>query len=278
MTVQDVFSDLDVLLDQLVVGTTSGPDSARVDQYTNFAYLRAGTVLRADEDERVRRRFETRLRLALHLAPASAIGYERSNPLPRWRLISDHLVSYFDRDRSQCESLAREIATLLDNWDRERRAVAGHRAFLAQRDGPRCRNCRVEFGTAPRSLLVGDIYKPYVEAPDELLSVEVDHREAVSGLGTNAVENLQLLCRLCNGGKGDGLGLGVRQEARFAGVAVTEIPRAHRCRMLYYVLERDRCRCFQCGDDRDNELTIRPLIETGAFVRSNMRTVCFGCL
>lgn len=278
MTSQDILGSLDVLLDHLVIGAAAEQDSPRSIQYESFAYLRATSVLRSDEDERVRRRFETRLRLALHLAPLSAINYERSNPLPRWRLIREHLVFGFDRDRQECEPLAREIATLLDNWDRTRDEVTGHRAFLLRRDGPFCQNCHVEFEVpTPASLLQCDPFKPYFESPEELLSVEVDHREAVSGLGTNVVENLQLLCRLCNAGKGDGLGVDIRQEARHAGALIDQVPIAHRCRMLYAVIDRDSRRCMRC-DNTSAELTVRPLVAGGAYVRSNLFTVCYDCI
>lgn len=277
MTQQDILGSLDVLLDHLVIGTTAEQDSPRSIQYETFAFSRATSVLRSDEDERVRRRFETRLRLALHLAPLSAINYERSNPSPRWRLIREHLVSSFDRDRRECEPLAREIATLLDNWERTRDEVTGHRAFLTHRDGPYCQNCHVEFGPTPLSLLQRDPFKPYFESPEELLSVEVDHREAVSGLGTNVVENLQLLCRLCNAGKGDGLGVDVRQEARHAGTLIDQVPVAHRYRMLYTVIDRDGRRCMRC-DNTSAELTVRPLVNQGAYVRSNLFTVCYDCI
>ena len=277
MTEQDILGSLDVLLDHLVIGAAAEQDSPRSIQYETFAFSRATSVLRSDEDDRVRRRFETRLRLALHLAPLTAINYERSNPSPRWRLIREHLVSSFDRDRRECEPLAREIATLLDNWERTRDEVTGHRAFLLHRDGPYCQNCHVEFSTTPASLVSADPFKPYFESPEELLNIEVDHREAVSGLGTNVVENLQLLCRLCNAGKGDGLGVDVRQEARHAGSTISDVPVAHRYRMLYTVIDRDGRRCMRC-DGASAELTVRLLVTGGAYVRSNLFTVCYDCI
>jgi 5-methylcytosine-specific restriction endonuclease McrA len=276
MTTRDILGSLDVLLEHLVIGTATQENSARASQYEMFAFSRIYSVLRSDEDERARRRFETRLRLALHLAPMSAVNYQRSHPAPRWRLIRDHLVSQFGYDAKECEQLAREIATLLDNWERTRDAVTGHRAFLLHRDGPLCRNCHVKFGSSPQSLLRRDILKPYFESSEELLSIEVDHREAVSGLGTNIVENLQLLCRLCNAGKGDGLGIDVRQEARYAGIPVSTIPVPHRCRMFYSVVDRDRSSCTLC-ESQTNELTVRFVVATGAYVRSNLYSACVDC-
>jgi hypothetical protein len=276
MTESGILSSLDVLLDHLVIGTTLEQQSPRTTEYESFAFSRAASVLRADLDAAARHRFETRLRLALHLTPVMAVNYQRSNPSPRWRLILEYLVTSFGRNRAECEPLAREIATLLDNWDRRRDEVTGHRAFLIHRDGPFCRNCRLQFGTEPESLSSKDPYKPYFESPEELLSAEVDHREAISGLGTNVVGNLQLLCRLCNFGKGDGLGVDVRREARHAGTPIAEVPIAHRAAMLYSVIDRDG-RCALC-EGVLSELTVRPIITKGAYVRSNLSAVCFDCL
>ncbi len=277
MTTPDLLSSLDVLLDHLVIGSASQPDTARARQYRQFGFVRAASILRSEEDERERRRFDTRLRLALHLAPATAIAYQRSNPVPRWRLVRDHLVNRFGRDPVECEPLSREIALVLDNWERSRDDVTSHRAFLLRRDGPYCANCHVRFDTEPISLRRADPYKPYAESPDELLTIEVDHIEAVSALGTNAVANLQLLCRLCNRGKGDGLGIDTRQEAGNAGTHVHQIPITHRARMLYYVIERDGRRCASC-DSTTSELTIRPLVPEGGFIRSNLQAVCVACI
>jgi hypothetical protein len=126
-------------------------------------------------------------------------------------------------------------------------------------------------------LKIGDAYKPYYEAPEELLRPEVDHIEAISALGTNTLSNLQVLCRLCNAGKGRGLGLNLRDEVRYAGTPIGEISRAHRCSLVYYVIRRDGQRCTRCDGTLD-ELTIRPIVDSGAIVRSNLRTVCTACI
>lgn len=273
----DALGSLDALLDRLVMGAVRDPASDRAGLYQSFAFERAERILRSDLDARERRRFELRLRLALHLAPAEAVAYARSNPTPRWRLIRDHLATTFDRDFALADPLARLVATVLDNWDRNREAVTGHRNFLMRRDGSRCRHCRVEFADfAARSVVARDDYKPYYLAPDELLSPEVDHDEAISAIGTNDLDNLQLLCRLCNGGKGDGLGVDVRQEANYAGRVLNDIPRAHRARMLYYVLERDGRACVRCGSNQA-ELTMQRVVALGSFVRSNLSTLCVDC-
>lgn len=275
---EEILDSLDVLLDQLAVGAFRESDAGRRGAlYRDFAFQRAASIVRADEDEQTRRRFELRLRLAMHLSPREAIHYDRANPVPRWRLVREHLIAMFGRDPERSERLARDVAVVLDNWEREREDVGRHKAFLMSRDGAWCATCRVPFvGGPPITLQRRDEYKPYHLSPDELLTVEVDHVDAISGLGTNVVENLQLLCRLCNGGKSDGLGVDVRMEARLAGKPVADVPRAHRARMLYYVIQRDTRRCAQCGSDTA-ELTVRPLVPGGGYLRSNLQAVCVGC-
>jgi 5-methylcytosine-specific restriction endonuclease McrA len=276
--VADIFGSLDVLLDHLVVGgDQSDPGNLRASMYRDFALTRASLVTRADDDGSARQRFELRLRLALHLAPAAAINYDSGNPTARWRLVHDYLVSVFARDPDQTKVLARDIALVLDNWDRKRADVTRHRDFLIRRDGPYCAACQVRFlASPPVTLSARDDFKPYYTSPEELLSIEVDHIEAISGLGTNVLSNLQLLCRLCNSGKGDGLGVEIRMEARYAGAQISEVPVAHRARMFYYVIDRDGHYCALCGSSGE-ELTVRPLVPTGGYIRSNLQAVCVDC-
>lgn len=272
-----MFEQLDAQLDRLAIGSLTDDRVPRERFYHETALDRARRTLKWDSDISSQALFETRIRLALHLAPRSAICYERSNPRPRWKLIFTHLVSTLGRDPSGAEALAREIALVLDSWDSERSLVTGHLNYLMSRDGPQCRNCKVSFVSDPVSLRNKDVYKPFFLAPDELLRPEVDHIEAISALGTNVLSNLQILCRLCNAGKGAGLGLDVREEIKYAGRMVESAPRSHRCKLVYYVIARDDRRCQQCGDDSD-ELTIRPIVMSGGLLRSNLRTVCVRCL
>jgi 5-methylcytosine-specific restriction endonuclease McrA len=271
-----IFDSLDVLLEQLVLVSEGEGHSRRAQQYGEFAYQHAERLLRLRDDERMRRRFETRLRLAMHLAPADAIAYDPTNPVPRWKLVQNHVATVFERSTQAVETVARDVATVLDNWDRDRGEATRFVAYLTRRDGPFCGNCRMKFGVLSVAEQKRDVYKPYHESPEELTSSEVDHVEPVSGLGTDALENLQLLCRLCNGGKGDGLGIEARMEARHAGTQVELVPRSHRARILYYVIERDGRDCSVCGSV-ERELTVRPIVPGGAYVRSNLHAVCVGC-
>ena len=274
-----VADNLDILLDRLVLQESEPTSGWRNRFYTDMAFERARSVLRWEEDSKTRGVLETRIRLAVHLSPRSALAYDRSDTRPRWRIIHKHLVDNFQRDPLSSEPLARAVAVVLDNWDRAREQVTNHRTTLLRRDGNRCKHCHVEFSRTPTpdSVLIKDEFKPYFRSPEELLTPEVDHVESVSTLGTNALSNLQILCRLCNAGKGDGLGINTRDEIKFAVHALEDFPIAHRCRLIYYVISRDNNACTSCGSD-DQELTIRPIIAEGALVRSNLRTVCTLCV
>lgn len=268
---------LEGLLDQLVLRKPDSPMSRSEAFLVEMAFKRAQMLIRFDEDVQPQALFEVRLRLALHLAPRSAIRYDATNPKPRWKLIQDYLVYSLDRDKDASEPLARAIAALLDHWQRERQQVTSHRHFLLRRDGPNCSHCHVRFDdTNSRTVLDRDPFKPYFTSPEELLSPEVDHIESVSTTGTNQTANLQLLCRLCNAGKGDGLGIDLRQEALNAALPLVEVPAFHFMRLVYYVIARDGRCCTQCESD-ETELTMRPFLTDGPLVRSNLRSVCVEC-
>ena len=252
---------------------------ARAQSYFDFAYVRAFELLQAAKEDRSRQILETRLRLAMHLAPKTALVYNPSNPTPRWRLVCDFLVIRLERPFDPAlERLARAVSAVLDGWDSARREVTNRRRYLLKRDGPRCSSCHVHLTDSSLSLALRnrDNYKPYHTSPDELMAAEVDHIEAISGVGTNDVSNLQLLCRLCNAGKGDGLGVEVRREAEYAGYEIADIPVWHRSRILYYVLDRDNNSCTKCR--AASELTIRKDYPDGAYVRSNLTTWCYTCI
>ena len=269
--------ELDILFDALAIGNLARGSSKRQLFYHEVAMQRAWEILRWEADVADQNLFETRIRLALHLSPRVAINYDQSNPTPRWRLISAHLVKAFGRTSGRVDALAKDIARVLDSFERGRDQVTHHLKYLRKSEGDLCQNCKVVFGCEPITLLIEDEYKPYFTSPNELLEPEVDHKEAISALGTNVISNLQLLCRLCNQGKGDGLGLSVRQEAKHAGTPIQKVPVPHRCRLVFYVIQRDESACSQC-DSTANELTIRPIVSSGGLVRSNLRSVCVECL
>ena len=120
-----------------------------------------------------------------------------------------------------------------------------------------------------------DRFKPYFKSPIELTSPEIDHIVAVSGVGNNGIDNLQLLCRWCNFGKGDGLGVDIRTEAKYAVVEIDDIPRVHIANMFYMTIADNNFACAPCGCH--SELTVRLINMRRGFLLSNLTPTCYQC-
>ncbi len=269
-----IYEQLTISLERLLVSKIP-PDAAPHHQHYqeqwNAAVAHARSMLGARGESLASDLFELRLRVAMHLSPIDAIGYDATNPTPRHTLITDYLRAEFGRSDEGVPRLARDIASVLDRWDASRKRTSETADVLLRRQAGRCAHCGFVFDSW-RSSRTDDVMKPYHESPEEFTSPEVDHIEAISGFGTNETRNLQVLCRLCNAGKGDGLGLDVRREAKRAADRIAEIPVADRVRMFYYVLERAERRCAKTGRDSTQcELTMRLVRPRGGFLRTNLQ-------
>jgi hypothetical protein len=88
---------------------------------------------------------------------------------------------------------------------------------------------------------------------------------------------LQLLCELCNRGKGALDPPLLKHEFLHAASPIEEIPWSHRAKLLYFTLEAAEFSCASCGDS-DSELTIRKVMMEGAIVSTNLRSLCYRCL
>lgn len=220
-----------------------------------------------------------RLRVALQLAPVTAIDYSNSNPVARWKIIHRHLEhKYVHTATELLAQLARRIAVTLDDWQQPRGGTTAHRRAVWVKANGRCAACHYDFvARSSPALRTFDPFKPYLQSPEELTSQEIDHVVAVSGVGTNELSNLQLLCRWCNFGKGDGLGVDIRREAEFAASIVSEIPRIHIASMFYMTLASAGYECERCDQGLRNELTIRLRDSQHGFVLSNLASTCYNC-
>lgn len=202
----------------------------------------------AEPSERDRRQ-RLRLRLALHLAPPSAIAYSLSNPTPRWMLIQRHLVENFSRSADDVEFLAKEVAATLRSWQESRQNVGQYVSTLLSRDGDRCRCCHIRFDSRrAMSVRTGDPYKPYYakDPSAPMTRATVDHVVPVSGFGSNDLGNLQLLCELCNQGKGALDPPLLKHEFLYASHPIVSIPWMHRAKLLYFTLEAADFECSVC--------------------------------
>lgn len=228
-----------------------------------------------------------RLRVALSLCPTDALTHRRSDRVSRIEKIERHLVDEALAPPEFVSRLADAVDRTLDAWQVERENVASHREQLLARDGSRCKSCSVDFDELPDEVATVVLRDPFKLAwidPARHLFPTVDHREPVSKFGTNELDNLWLLCRFCNEGKGDGTPLLLKHELDFATVLPWYAPEApgagviaQSSRLVYRVLARHEFRCGQC-DGREAELTIRKERERGLAVLSNLTSICVGCL
>lgn len=220
-----------------------------------------------------------RLRLALQLAPLQAIQYETTNPQARWQIVHRHLASRYPLTPDDLLiQLARRIAVTLSDWQEPRGATTAHRRTVWTRSNGRCSACHYDFNAKSSPALAKfDPFKPYERSPEELTSEEIDHIVAISGVGTNESSNLQLLCRWCNFGKGDGLGVDIRREAEYAAVEVSEAPRGHVASMFYMTLAANDFSCEECESGPAVEITARTRDRDHGFLLSNMKATCYDC-
>lgn len=222
-------------------------------------------------------RSDLAIRVALHLSPPHAVRYNSLSPIPRWKLVSTYISVQLRIKSPHVERLSRRIAELLDRLEVERDLMlSAYRDRLIARQGNLCACCGFRFGSGSEGRQ-DDLLKPYAESWEELTRPEVDHINPISGTGDNDFRNLQVLCRLCNWGKGFGLVPTATEELKYAAMSVEEIPRAHRARVFYLALARQRA-CFGCARDwRAMELTVEKVCDGGCLVLSNLRTICLEC-
>jgi hypothetical protein len=224
------------------------------------------------EDQQVS---EAAIRMALHLSPPSAIRYEDISTKSRWQLIKNHLEHGFGIASSLSERLARKIADVLADLEEGRRLISHYRDLLLDEQNGRCALCGFDFRRRGQR---SDPYKPYDHSWEELTEPEVDHKKPISALGGNQLANLQVLCRLCNFGKGRGIAPSAIDEYRHCTTNVEDIAVGHRIRCASFIFQRDG-RCSRCDVGPSNcELTVRKQLDTGPFLLSNLTAVCLRCI
>lgn len=231
-----------------------------------------GTV---DDHERRQRR-DLLLRIVHYCAPPSAIDHSALDRRSVATKIRDHLVNVHGHvDGHETTEVAEDVASLLRNlqggssgaaeWKRNELLIAHQH---------QCAHCRAPLDRLPETMRLGDVYKPY---SDEMgPHPETDHVEPASWFGTDDIENLQVLCQLCNRAKSDDRGLNSKTEFEHATTPIEDVPAGHRVRMLYYTIEESDSKCAECSSS-DRELTVRPARDGLTYARVNLRVLCVTC-
>lgn len=261
------------------LGFLGGVDTEDLDE-SDLAQARQHVIgtLGATDEINSRYEQEVRLRLALHLCPQEAMNHDPMRPESRKSLIEAYMVEElgFDGESPQVRQIAQRVATLIQQWEAGSSGGATWQFNeLYRRQEQRCANCRAPLDSEPVTMTTGDVYKPYSRRRDP--TAEVDHIEAASRFGDDCLDNLQLLCQLCNRAKSNDLTIPVTTEFRHAATPIENIPESYRARMLFHVIHQSGSECARCGSS-DRELTVRPIVESGLYIRSNLEAVCVNCV
>jgi hypothetical protein len=232
---------------------------------------------------------EMRLRIALHFSCPAAIDFDNgATSYTRWGLIKKHIEKNFNFKSDEAETIARLTAKVLDDWDTTRKnSLQNRRNKLLQKQNYLCACCNLNFSDKDRLIKEeesslenkSDPYKPYFDGDGVSLAMapQVDHKTVVSKDGTNKSDNLQVLCGLCNQGKGANGGIRPSKELIYGHLDIEEIPRGHRMALLYYRLMMDDNQCSTCSNDK-KELTVRKVYEDGLISLTNLKAICYECL
>jgi hypothetical protein len=193
------------------------------------------------------------------------------------------LQDEFGLGAKHATALANRLLFVLTRLDVDRVHLYSLRRELLDRQAGRCAHCNQLLYCSQEQLLrlTADPFKPYDRFPD-LLEPEVDHIDPVSLFGGNDTENLQVLCKHCNRGKGNGLGVSPLVARRYAGADISQTGDrdliTYLGSLVYYGLLHGGRRC-SCCSSATNALTVR-IRGRGdrAMVVANTRVVCCECL
>ena len=193
------------------------------------------------------------------------------------------LQDEFGLGATEATALANRLLWVLTCLDVDRVHLYSLRCELLDRQAGRCAHCNQLLNCSDEHLqrLPVDPFKPYGRFPD-LLEPEVDHIDPVSLFGGNHTKNLQVLCKHCNRGKGNGLGVSPLVARRYAGADISQTGDrdliTYLGSLVYYGLLNGGRSC-SCCSSATNTLTIR-IRGRGdrAMVVANTQVVCCECL
>lgn len=262
-----------VSLDDIAV-FLRGLDDRTIDASTAVGRL-SHSLGTGDNHERRQRR-DLLLRIVHYCAPPSAIDHSAFDRRSVATKIRDHLIHVHGHpDGHETTEVADRVASLLRNLQGGSPGAAEwkrNELLVAQQH--RCAHCRAPLDRVPETMRRGDVFKPYSDVLGP--HPETDHVEPASWFGTDDIENLQVLCQLCNRAKSDDRGLNSKTEFEHATTPIEDVPEGHRARMVYYTIEESDSKCAECASS-DRELTVRPAGEGLTYARINLRVLCVEC-
>ncbi len=279
--------------ERLLLGENSKLTKESYVEELDYALNHAHNILNSKDEYHEHNKFELRLRLAIHFSPLDAINFEPSSDFKREELVSFHLQKHFNKNKENANKLAEAIVNILYIWENKRVGVGIYRKKLLAKQGYKCSHCKVKFILDGRvykvdTIFKNDNYKPYTyprkkitDGYIEYLTTEVDHIKPISALGDNNLDNLQVLCKLCNQAKSNILSVKTLNEIKYAAYDIEELIKekpTHIHKMLYFTIHKANRECELCEIKNDeDELTIRKIIKTGSFTRSNLQALCLKC-
>jgi hypothetical protein len=130
-----------------------------------------------------------------------------------------------------------------------------------------------------------DVFRPYYwEDFHDWLDGEIDHVVPISRFGTDVEENLELICKACNQGKGAGLIENYTNQSNkylkeYKSVTSKPSSKFHKFTLplVYYRILIDNRMCTKCNVEGE-PLTIRLFDEDFLPTVTNVRTLCYGCI
>lgn len=246
-------------------------DHSQIEEFEEF--------LGVDSSQRSR---DSLLGVCIHFTPKRAFSkYQGENQGGKepYVIIKEFLVSEYGIREEKARELSRRLGHLWDQWFEER-DVSNKKLMkkeILRKQNHRCKNCKVRLNDETNSKAYNekDKFKPIHKFDKPQTKAELDHKRPVSNLGGNKMENLQILCRFCNCGKGTSTRVSITEQLENTSSTIEELKPSYR-RKIFYSVTSNKQKCQNCGSS-DTELSVDIDNNKGCYFISNLKVVCVDC-